>query len=544
MQFVTTRNPADALLEDARTALKQGQYSQAIDATRRVIGYDPGNLQAYWLWGFAAIETYSFSEAETVLDEGARRLPDNHPLRARFLSQRARALIPLGRAGDVRDVVRQALTILDAQPQAADAQTLHMLGACLSQSGGEQEALPVLRRAVALDSRVSVYWDALGEAAQFLGLLDEAERAFENAVAAGPHMGSHLALARLKRWTRDNNHIARLEKLTPEIPLDQARRAYALFKEYDDLGDRKAAWAWLQKGAEAALREPVTPRNPAWSAAEERDTFAAWTTCFPAARFMATTTSARAEPRRLFVIGLPRSGTTLVERILASHSQVQSLGELQAFPAATKIVSGIQGWSLLDADTVRAAAGIEPQAFADFYTRETASLCDGHPMVTDKLPHNSDYAGLIRLAFPDAAIVYVRRQPMDALFGAYKLHFAARWSFALDDLADHYTNHRMLMDHWRQCLGDGLIEVSLETLIAEPETEIRRLLAACGLPFEAACLTPHESAGAVASASSAQVRRPINAEGVGAWRRYSEGLEPLRARLEAAGFVDSNGDAI
>ncbi len=127
---------------------------------------------------------------------------------------------------------------------------------------------------------------------------------------------------------------------------------------------------------------------------------------------------------------------------------------------------------------------------------------------------------------------------MDTLFGSYKLHFVARWSFDQDDLADRYANHRALMAHWKACLGDGLIDVSLEAIIKDPETEIRRLLAQCGLPFEAACLSPHEAQGAVASASSSQVRQPINAGGVGAWRRYETQLAPLHRRLADLGLLN------
>lgn len=545
MQNITTGNPVQSALAEASAALQQGRPDKAVLAARRAAAFDPTALHAWWLWGLAAIEVYAFAEAEAALEEGAKRVPSGNPLLARFLTQRARALIPLGKGSEAVALVHQALAELD-KTGSADAATLHLLATSLSQATREAEALPLLIRATEMEPGVAAYWTERGEIEQFLGRIKDAERSFEAAVTGQPqpYWSAHTALSRLKRWTAEHNHIERLQATPTHHPLDEARKGYSLFKELDDTGQYGEAWEWLQKGAEAAQRQPVTPRNPKWSAQVERDSVAAWRRFFPAERFAAVAPRPSAGPRRLFIIGLPRSGTTLIERILSAHSQVQGLGELQTFPAATKLMSGAQGWRLLDNDTIQSVAQVDPQRIADFYNTETAYLSDGRPCATDKLPHNSDYAGLIRLAFPDAAIIHVRREPLDALFGAYKLHFAANWSFSLDDIADHYDNYRDLMRHWQACLGDGLTDISLEALIADPEPQIRRLLDACGLPFEEACLHPHAAAGAVASASSSQVRKPINAEGVGAWKRYAVGLMPLRTRLEAMGAIDSAGQGI
>jgi hypothetical protein len=229
-----------------------------------------------------------------------------------------------------------------------------------------------------------------------------------------------------------------------------------------------------------------------------------------------------------------------VERILAAHPQIQALGELQAFGLATKRLSSVKSPQLLDPDVVAAAATLDPAAIAERYDRETRYLhAPGMGWVIDKLPHNHDYAGLIRLAFPDAVIIHVTRDPMDSLFGAYRLLFAGphRWSYALNDLADHYVHYRRLMAHWKTCLGASLIEVALEDIINDPATRIPQLLAQAGLPFDERSLAPHRADGPVMSASSAQVRTPINAQGVGSWRRYADRLEPLRLRLQQLGFT-------
>lgn len=543
--FTRAADPIESDIREAAQALRSGDFARAAAAARRAASLAPQRPETWWLWGLATMDQWAYAEADDILSRGLSHIPAGHPLRARFLTQRVRALVPQGRNSEACDMARQALAAGADGPDS-----LAILGMALGRAGREAEALPLLRRAVALAPDSAAFRHGLGDLQQFVGRNSDAEASYEAAVRLAPNSESYLALARLRRWTREHNHINALQALKVARPLDEARRAYALFKELSDIGEDEQAWTWLETGAQAARRQPVTVHSLNWSRAAEADTVGAWKRALPESRFAAPAPpplpSRAAAPRRIFIIGLPRSGTTLTERVLTAHSQVQALGELQTFGVAVKRLSGSTTPPVLDVDTIERAAKLDPRRLAEVYDRETAYLSDGSAYTIDKLPHNHDYAGLIRLAWPDAIIVHVQRAPMDSLFGALKLHVNDnyRWSFDQDDLADHYALYRELMQHWRDVLGDGLIEVSLEALIADPEGQIRRLLDTCGLPFEPACLNPHETAGAVASASSSQVRKPINAEGVGAWRRYAGHLEPLRRRLFDMGYVDAAGNAI
>jgi len=527
-------SPADELLVLAARAMKARRPDQALEAAGRAVALAPDRTDAWLLLGGAALEAGHFGRAEQALARAAALAPD----RPFIPAQRARALVALGRWREAAEAAALAENLGPTDPLTHDT-----LGCAWSHINLPDRALAHFEAATRARPDRPDFWFNLGGGLRFLGKLDAAEEAYERAISGAPRLATaHLALAGLRRWSETRNHLARLRTLAgdPEIQgIDAARIAYALFKELDDLGRRDEAWAELRRGSALART------RARWSAAEERDMVAALKSAFPSEKFR-NPPPGLAEARPIFIVGLPRSGTTLVEMILGRHSRVRGMGELQTFPLLVKRASAVPGARLLDAATAAALPGLDWATLGRAYLKETAFLAGDAPHATDKLPQNYYQVGAIRLAFPNASIIHVRRAPMDSLFGAYKLLFgrAYDYSYDLDDLADHYLAYRDLMEHWRSVLGDGLIEVRYEDLTAEPEREIRRLLNACGLPFEEACLSPHAAEGAVLTASAVQVRRPIHREGIGAWRHYATGLEPLRRRLEEAGIVDASGDPV
>jgi tetratricopeptide (TPR) repeat protein len=517
------------VLKAAHAAAQSGDMSAARSHGEAALEAAPDSAEAWWIVGTAANALDDFAAAEHAFAEAARHSGANAKVRAQMLSLRGKPLMSDGRVAEAVDSARETVAA-----GAADVASLVRVSYTLTHAGLAGEALPLIRMATEMAPGHAEAWYSLGSVCRALGDIKGAEAAFHKAIELSPEtpIAAYFNLAYLRRWSAADNHISLLERVACRTSLEACRVAYTLFKEYDDIGDSEAAWDCLQVGAD--LGGKIEP----WSSAEEAETVAAWKTYFPADRFAMRDDRPRRGPRRIFIVGLPRSGTTLIERVLAAHSQVQALGELKTFGVTTHRLSRAGNVRRLAPEVIAAAAKLDPLELAGVYSHETAFLNDGRPYVIDKLPANHEYAGLIRLAFPDAIIIGLDRNPMDALFGAYKVLFtgAYGWSYSQDDLAAHYAHFRDMMAYWKQVLGDGLIEVSLEAVIRDPETEIRRLVAACGLPFEEACLRPHEAKGAVSTASAVQVRKPINAEGVGAWKRYERQLEPLRQNLRELGF--------
>lgn len=525
-------NIAAGGVAEARAHAQAGRLEPALEAARAVAQADGAATEAFAIWGVAACELGRYPEAVGPLRIAADRMAPGTVGWANLTSQLARALSYSGFWAEAL-ARAEAVERLDAP----DAMVRERIGGAFARMNLSARGTAHLEWARDHGAERAPLFTELGIAYMADGRLADAEAALERAIALEPKMiQPHAALAELRRWTGETAHIARLERLhaDPELTeLDRGNLGFALFKELDDVGRTEDAWAVLEASNEAC-RSLATMD---WSADGEAELVQALKETFPVAALGKAAAGAAEGRRPIFIVGLPRSGTTLLERILAAHSEVEALGELPTWPIVFRNASVALDRSRLDAGVVRATAGADWRAAGVLYLRETAPLGDGAANFIDKLPANSLLVGAIRLALPNAAIVHMRRAPMDALWGAYKVRFSNwyGWAYRQDELAAHYLRHAELMAHWRQGLGEGLIEVDYEDLVADPEPVVRRLLDDLDLAFEPACLAPHRTEGPVRTASITQVREPITKARVGAWRRYERQLQPLRAALQAAG---------
>jgi tetratricopeptide (TPR) repeat protein len=366
-----------------------------------------------------------------------------------------------------------------------------------------------------------------------LGELDEADRLFTEAIRLNPQdYGAWLNRSALRRQTPERNHVEQLRYVKSHLAADdegQVQVCYALAKELEDLQRHDEAFAALQEGSHRR-RLGMT-----YDVAEDEAAMAAIARCFDPGLVNGAAPGFDSD-RPIFILGLPRSGTTLVDRIVSSHSQVESLGEHTSLALAVMKRAGRAKGKV---------ALIEQSAQIDFAElgRGYCQAIDGFgspaPRLVDKTPQNFLYLGLIRLALPRAKIIHLRRQPMDICYAIYKTLFRAGYpfSYSLQEVGRYYLAYHRLMEHWRAVLPGAFLDVDYEAVVADPGAETRRMLEYLELDWEDACLQFHRHRGPAATASAVQVRQPIYSSSVGLWRKYHRQLAPLAGKLREHGIT-------
>jgi tetratricopeptide (TPR) repeat protein len=510
----------------ARDALKRGDLPAAAQAAKAMALAKPSHPAGLFLLGMAAAQSGHVARAVEMLQEAVARKPE-----AEHLAQLARLLSLLRRDGEAGEAARRAWTL-----GPRDALTFDTIGCVLVRLGDHQGALAPFGRAVEAEPDNPDFRYNLAAACGFTGRVEEARRHYEAILARNPGDARvHYALAILSRQTAKANHVPRLEAALSGArrPEDTLRIRYALAKELEDIGNAAGAFRHLS-AANTAHKQAIR-----YDFAQDAAIFDAIETLFGSGVDALGGGVGNADPAPIFVVGMPRTGTTLVDRILSSHRDVGSAGELQAMPLAVKQIAATPSRVVIDRATVAASGAIDPAALGDAYLeRARHHRPRDKARFIDKLPANFLYIGHIARALPNARILCLRRNPMDTIWSNYKNLFASQsayyaYSHDLMDTARYYARFDRLMRLWDKLWPGRILQLSYEALVADQEGETQRLLRHCDLAWDEACLSFHENSAAVATPSAAQVRRPINADAVERWRSHEEALEPARAWLEA-----------
>ena len=421
------------------------------------------------------------------------------------------------------------LQCLDGDAQS-DPQLLQHVAQLYTHLNRHEDAARCSRRAVSLAPENPGYLYNLSTALIAVGQIEEAEAVLDRVIARAPSdYDAYYNRATLRKQSPAHNHVADLERLVAQAPAKgEVALNYALAKELEDLGEYARAFLHLQRGA-SARRKRLSYRVE-----DDVETMDEIARAFDK-EFFASPRAGHGDTRPIFVLGLPRSGTTLVDRILSSHRAVTSLGELSNFAVALVRQAGAaQG----KRELIRKSATLDFAALGEAYGRSVGAIDAVAERLIDKTPVNFLYLGLIAMALPNARIVHVRRGAMDVCYAMYKTLFrmAYPFSYDLNDLGRYYLAYRKLMAHWRTVLPERFLDLDYEDLIANQEDVSRRLVAHCGLEWDDACLSFERNASPSLTASAAQVRRPLYRSSMGLWRRYASELAPLRDVLQRGGI--------
>jgi tetratricopeptide (TPR) repeat protein len=511
-------------LVEAAAALAMGRAAEAETLLRAHRAVFPGDLHATHLQAEAAMRVGKLVEAEAMLTHCLEKAPgfadSRHSLAILLYLQR--------RFGEAAAQIRLLLTVLPHQPSLRI-----LLAICLRESGDYEATMRIYQDLLAKCPTRHTTWLAYGHVLKAMGREDDAARAYRTCLKLQPGWGPslYLSLADLKTVPLSDADLAAMRRPSTTISdFGRAQRGYAIGHALDQRGDYEAAFAAFAEGA--ALRRSGISYDADATSDFVKAAKAVFTPEFFAARAEAGCPSVAP----IFIVGLPRAGSTLVEQILASHTQVEATSELKDIGQIAETLRAGRPLKLLPALVGKLDASTLAALGARYLTNTAQFRRLGRAYFIDKMPANIMHLGLLHLILPKAHIIDVRRAPMASGFAAFRQFFqpeqtGADFTFDCREIARYYRDYVDLTAHFDRVLPGRVFQLRYEDLVAETEQQIRRLLEHCGLPFEPACLRFWETARPIQTPSAQQVRRPIAREGLTHWRHYEPWLGKLREAL-------------
>lgn len=522
---------SEALFTELTDRFNRREWEAALNAAAKLLPLMPRHPGVYYIAGISNLELGRTPQAIECLRRASTLLPAHVDYAVQF----ARALTLANQNREAMAAAEHASSLASGDHLALDT-----LGVIYSQLGSYAAAAAAFREVVALAPEHAPYRYNLATALIAAGDIKAAETEINACLSLDPtYWRAHLTLAQLKRQTADANHLERLCALLSDVghmPEDTEALTclnLALAKEYEDLADYPKAMHHLVKGKSAA----GAGRN--YATRHDDAIFSALTASVdnPVAANGGYETR---EP--IFVIGMPRSGTTLVERIISSHPDVQSAGELIHFAMSFRHFSQSRSGNLLDAEVITSAKHIDWTKLGEMYLSSTRPGTGQKLHFVDKLPHNFLYASFIAQALPYSKIICLRRNPMDTCLSNFRQLFAPNspffdYSFDLLDIGRYYILFDRLMAHWQRVLPGRILEIKYEELVDAQEICSKQLIEFCELPWDERCLRFEENPSPVSTASAVQVRAPVYRSALNRWKKYGAQLDALQQLLESAGIV-------
>ncbi|MBW8191856.1 sulfotransferase [Neiella marina] len=521
---VTSMPSVEQLHKAAQQALNQQNFKAAHQYCLQILQQQPQHADSYFLLGMIAAAMGQMNKSLQLVEQALALVSNN----AEYQAQHAKILALLNHPSEATASAEKAQQLVSA----SDAVTLDTIGVVYSRLGQHRQAADLFEKVCQLRPNQASYWFNLAASARFNGNFEQARHAYEKVIALQPHhYAAHSSLSDLGDLSEQQNHIERLLKTRAACQSvdGQVHLGHALLKEYEALGQYPAAFDALTQGNQQKKQQLN------YQSQDDQALFDAVIAAFEQQQEAVAQGYNTAEP--IFITGMPRSGTTLVDRIISSHSKVMTAGELQNFGIELKRASATPSNRVLDPQTIAQASSLDPALIGERYLQSTRPQTGQTPHFTDKMPLNFFYLGLIARALPSAKLIWLDRNPMDTCVSNFRQLFALNfsyynYSYDLLDTGRFYLQFRRLMNFWQQQLGDRLLRVHYESLVANPETEIRRILAHCELEFEPQCIDFHLNESPVSTASAVQVRQPINSRSIGRWKRYEQQTQALQQLLQ------------
>ena len=520
---------AEDLIAAASSFHKQGKLAEAIQLANEVIRRFSSNPDGWMLLSQINLQRGATKDAVDNIQKAISLNPQG----AKYYAQLARCFT----------LAQQKHLALEAAKRAAelkpeDAESLDAVAAILTLCDEQDMARPLAEQAVALAPENAFYRYNLAALQRMLGDTEAAEENCDKAIALNPDdYRAYFTRSDLRKQNDEDNHIEEIEALLQKGAKNwrgEMMLNFALAKEYDDIAAHDESFPSLKLACD------LHRQHIDYDVKDDVDAIEHIIATHSKDAFSASATGFESE-EPIFVVGLPRSGTTLVERILNSHSQVFAAGELQDFAAV--LVQAVQGsggkQTMSKKEMIEAVLNLDFSALGNAYIESTRPRTGHSARFIDKLPLNYLYCGLINAALPRAKIIVLKRHPMDSCYAMYKAMFQSAYPFSYDltELGQYYTAWSRLIDHWQEDLGDALMTIHYEDLVNEQENISRELLGFCGLEWEDACLEFYKSDSASSTASAVQVRQPMYKSSLGKWKLYEKHLGPLRELFEKNGIA-------